>query len=240
MPRKAKKVQSIVTNNNAVLEVEGVSSDEDLVNNKKPRKKKKSSYKERFNINLYSEFKAKFESSFRIDSDVYKCQQEGCGFECIREARIRAENHMEWHSKVHKSRKKKGEEKIKCCGNEMGIVNYHEHVKEMHPEEVISKPFKCFKCEEPLATRKLLRQHLKDHDKNFRCNVCSSSFSRKASLEYHISNKHSIKNHEVKKSLTVSGRNSFVDNIAVLGAAEERGGDEGEKLNAFAINYNFS
>ena len=29
----------------------------------------------------------------RIDSDVYKCQQEGCGFECIREARIRAENH---------------------------------------------------------------------------------------------------------------------------------------------------
>ena len=226
IPRKATEVSLKVTNNNAVGE--SVSSDEDIVNNKKPRKKKKSSYTERFNINLFSEFKAKFESSFTIDGDVFKCKEEGCGFECIREARIRAENHMEWHSKVLKSRKKKGEEKIKCCGNELGMGKYHEHVKEMHPEEVVSKPFKCFKCEKPISSRKLLRQHLKDHNKNFVCNICSSSFSRKAALEYHISNIHSSKNHEDKEAQTVNGGNSFVDNMAVLGAAERRGGDVGE------------
>jgi hypothetical protein len=229
VPKRAKKVSSKVTENNAV--VESASSDEEIVSNKKPRKKKKSSYADRFNITLHSELKARFENSFKIDGDVYKCKE--CGFECIREARIRAENHMEWHSKVLKPRRKKGEEKIKCCGNELGRVKYYEHVKEMHPEEVVSKPFKCFKCKKSISTRKLLRQHLNDHNTNFGCDVCGCLFSRKAALEYHVSNIHSIKNQEGKDSLTVNGRNSFVDNMVILGAAEQRGGDVGEKLNAF-------
>ena len=214
------------------------SSEEDVLNAKKPRKKKKSSYTERFNINLHCEYQAKFEKGFKIDGNVYKCQEDGCQFECIREAKIKAENHVEWHSKVRKSRKNKQVEKIKCCGNELAKMNYLEHVKEMHPEEIVPTPFKCFKCDKLISSKKLLKQHLTDHNQNFECNVCSSSFSRKTVLEYHIVNVHSRKNHDGKKKvLTVDGGNSYDDNMVLLGAAEQAGGDVGEQLNAILIKY---
>ena len=215
------------------------SSEEDILNTKKPRKKKKSSYTEKFNINLYYDFQAKFEKSVKIDGDLYKCQEIGCGFECIREAKIKAENHVEWHSKVRKVSRKKGVEKIKCCGKELTKMNYREHVKEMHAEEIVENPFKCFKCQKPIANRKLLRQHLQDHEQNFKCNVCSSSFSRKQVLEYHIINVHSSKNHDGKKKVpTVDGGNSYDDNMVLLRAAEQAGGDVGEQLNANSLSMN--
>ena len=52
--------------------------------------------------------------------------------------------------------------------------------------------------------------------------------------EHHISNVHSSKNLKVKKGKTVDGGNSFVDNMAVLGAAEQIGGDLGEEQNVIS------
>ena len=216
-----------VINNN---EGQGESSEEEPgYKGNKPKKKKGNRYKDKFNFTLQCEFQAKFEKSFRIENNLYKCKESGCTFECIREARIRAENHVEWHTKVRKPRRKKGAEIIICCGMKFYQKQFHNHVKEEHPEEVVQNPFKCCICENPYSTKRLLRQHLNDHNLEFTCIVCNKSFARKAGLEYHEINVHSKSESGGQEGFKVDGCKSFSENAETLDAAERIGGEVGKQ-----------
>lgn len=211
-----------------------LESSEEEASNKanKPKKKKGVRYKDKFNFTLQCEFQAKFEKSFKIENNLLTCQEKGCKFECIREARIRAENHVEWHLKVRKPRKKKGGEIIICCGVKFYKKEFNNHVTEEHPEEVVKNPFQCSICEKPYESKRLLRQHLNDHKLEFSCSLCNKSFSRKAGLEYHEINMHPDdhprKGSGGQDSFEIDGCKSYSENVDTLKAAERIGGQVGE------------
>jgi hypothetical protein len=224
------KVTKVMNNN---IRQEESSEEEVGIKSNTSKKKKGVRYKDKFNFSLQCEFQAKFEKSFRIENNLYKCQEAGCSFECIREARVRAENHVQWHTKVRRPRRKKRGETFICCGIKFFLKEFHNHVREEHPEEVVHNPFKCCICEKPYSSKRLLRQHLNDHNLEYTCNLCNKSFSRKAGLEYHEINVHSDDHTKSgsggKESFKIDGCKSFSENVNALNSAEKIGGVVGRE-----------
>lgn len=170
----------------------------------------------------------RFGDKMSLHENVFKCNQ--CDFQCPEVAEYIARKHASKKSCLYKPFVlKKPIVYQKCCECDFS-TNVTKELK-VHVKIHMEKKHICSICSKSFLERKVYRQHVKDHAKDYMCEKCHSIFAREGELKRHINFMHKDK----LLRETMQEKLSRARNMEAMGLIEETRNIYTELLSAFRV-----